>query len=166
MISRLTISAALIALACAGCEQPHEPHPDVKSVPQVMAAYQSFEAAWEKEDLEAAAGLFLPKAVVFDPVPPGRFEETEAIRGWVSNSFAALDDISIDTSNIRMHVAGPAAWLTAHYVFTATVDGKPARFEGDMTMNWLRVENDAWKIAVFHASHMPEAPAGASANPS
>lgn len=166
MTLRWTLPAVLAALACAACDKPHEPHPDVKSVPQVLLAYKSFEEAWEKEDLEAAAGMFLPNAVVFDPVPPGRFEKTEAIRGWIAGSFDGLDDISIETSNLKLQVAGPTAWITAHYVFSATLGGKPARFEGDMTINWLRMEDGAWKVAVFHASHLPPpAPAETPANP-
>ena len=163
----LFVLAAFVALLFAGCEKAHEPHPDVKSVPQVLVVYKAFEEAWEKEDLEAAVALFEPTAVVFDPVPPGRFQHIEAIRGWIAGSFEALDDIAIETSNLRLHAAGPAAWLTAHYVFTATQGGQPARYEGDLTMNLLLVDDRGWKILVFHASHVPPAaPAEAPANPS
>ena len=159
---RWTVLTALLALACAGCEEAHEPHPDVKSVPQVMAAFKKFEVAWEKEDLEGAMALFRPNAVAFDPVPPGRFVGAQAIRGWIAGSFEALDDISITSTELRMHIAGPAAWHTAHYVFTAKQGGQPVRFEGDLTMTWLREDDDSWRISVFHASHVPspvEAPA-------
>lgn len=155
-----TLPAIVAALACAACERAREPHPDVKSVPEVMATYKAFEDAWEKEDVAAAMALFEPKAVVFDPVPPGRFVGTEAIEGWVAGSFEALDGISIETSDMRMHVVGPAAWITARYVFSATQGGAAVRFEGDFTMNMLRLENDEWKVKVFHASHLPPQPGG------
>ena len=160
MTLRWTMLAAF--LACAGCEKADEHHPDVTSLPQVMAGYAKFEAAWQKEDLDGAMALFLPTAVVIDPVPPGRFVGTDAIRGWIEGSFQALDDISITTTDLRMHIAGPAAWHTAHYVFEARQGSQPVRFEGDFTMNWLRMEDLNWRIAVFHASHVPppvEAPA-------
>jgi len=166
MTARWTIAATLAALACLGCDRTHESNPDVKSIPKVMVAYKSFENAWEKEDVAAAIALFDADAVVFDPVPPGRFEGTDAIRGWIAGSFEALDDISIETSRMRLQVVGPAAWITAHYVFTATQGGKPARFEGDMTMNMLRDDKDTWRLLVFHASHLPPPmPAEAPVNP-
>jgi uncharacterized protein (TIGR02246 family) len=126
----------------------------------VEAAFKRFEEAWEREDLEAAAGAFAPDAVVFDPVPPGRFEGAEGIRAWISGSFDSLEQISISMSQLRIQTAGPAAWATARYVFEARQEGKPLRVEGDVTMVWVRETDGSHKLSVFHASHLPTATGG------
>jgi len=53
----------------------------------------------------------------------------------------------------------PAAWATAHYVFEAQQNEKPVRFEGDVTMVWVRQPDGSHKLSVFHASHLPPAAA-------
>ncbi len=125
----------------------------------VEAAANRLADAWEKEDLEAATSLFTADAVVYDPVPPGVFERTEGIRAWTAGSFEALEQISIDLSRMRIQTAGRVAWLTAHFVFAARQAGTPLRAEGYVSIVWVLQDDGSHKISVFHASHLPPAPA-------
>lgn len=118
------------------------------------------EEAWEREDVETAAGAFTSDAVVFDPVPPGRFGTAEEIRGWISNSFDSLEQISISTSELRVLTSGPVAWATARYLFEAQQGGKPLRAEGYLSTVWLLQTDGSHKLSVFHASHLPTATGG------
>jgi hypothetical protein len=36
---------------------------------------------------------------------------------------------------------------------------EPVRFEGDVTMVWMRQTDGSHKLSVFHASHLPPAAA-------
>jgi ketosteroid isomerase-like protein len=127
---------------------------------EVEAALKRFEEAWEREDLETAASVFTPDAVVFDPVPPGRFERTEGIRTWISDSFDSLAHISISLSQLRIQIAGPVAWVTAYFVFEAQQEGKPLRAQGYVSMIWVLQMDGSHKMSVFHASHLPAAKGG------
>jgi len=51
----------------------------------------------------------------------------------------------------------PVAWATAHCFFEAQQNEKPVRFEGDVTMVWVRQTDGLHKLSVFHASHLPPA---------
>jgi uncharacterized protein (TIGR02246 family) len=158
MQSRLTglVLLMMIGLACAPAPAPTGGD---ASASGVEAAFKALIEAWEREDLEAAAAVFTPDAVVFDPVPPGRFEGVNGIRGWISDSFEALEHISIKSSQFRVQTKGPVAWATGHYVFEAQQNEKPVRFEGDVTMVWVRQTDGSHKLSVFHASHLPPAAA-------
>ncbi len=129
----------------------------VISVAEVEAALKKFEEAWEHEDVQTAASAFTADALVFDPVPPGKFEKAEAIRAWISDSFDHLDRISINISQLHVQIAGPVAWLTGHYVFEAQQEEKPFRAEGYMSMVWVLQTDNSLKASVFHASHIPTA---------
>jgi ketosteroid isomerase-like protein len=122
---------------------------------EVEAAFHSFVQAWQNEDLNAAVASFTPDAVAYDPVPPGKFENTAAIRTWIDDTFKALDHISITASDVKIHTAGPVAWLTAHYVFKAQAGDQPAGDEGNLSMVWVKQLNGGYKIALFHASIPP-----------
>lgn len=153
----LTGVALLIVAAFFARPAKQTPKEAEASASKVRAAFEKFKEAWQKEDLETAVSFFTEDAVVFDPVPPGRFEGEEAIRGWTSGSFEALDQIHIGMSKLRNETSGRAAWVTAHYVFDALHEGKPAQFEGDMTTVWLLQDDGSYKMSVFHASHLPPA---------
>ena len=160
MLRHWLIHAVVAAPVITACAPAPAPHAGDASAAEVEAAFKAFEDAWEKEDLDATAAAFVADAVVFDPVPPGRFEGTDAIRGWLSGSFEALEHISISSSQVHVQAQGPVAWGTAHYVFEAQQDDKPLRAEGDVTMVWLRQRDGSHKLSVFHASDLPAAGTG------
>ncbi|MGH9779731.1 MAG: YybH family protein [Candidatus Acidiferrales bacterium] len=152
--------AALAMAVLAACAPAPPPGAGGASAAEVEAALNRFDEAWEREDLEAAAGAFTPDAVAFDPVPPGRFEGAEGIRTWISESFASLEQISINLSQVSVRTEGPAAWVTAHFVFDAQQEGKPSRAEGYVSMIWVLQADGSLKMSVFHASHLPAATGG------
>jgi len=147
--------AVLALLACVACAATPPPQRGEISAAEVEAALHRFSEAWEKEDLESAVEAFTPDGIAFDPVPPGVFERTEGIRAWISGSFDAADQISIDLSRLRVQTAGPVAWATAHFVFAAQQAGKPLRAEGYVSTVWVRQPDGSLKLSVFHASHLP-----------
>src|SRR5262245_352675 len=130
-ILRSGILAVLAVLMGVACSTPPPPGPPEVTAAEAEAAFKAFAEAWEREDLEAASATFTPDAVVFDPVPPGRFEGAAGIRSWISGSFEALDHIAIRSSQFRVSTKGPVAWGTAHFVFEAERGGQPVHFEGD-----------------------------------
>jgi ketosteroid isomerase-like protein len=152
--------AVLALLACVACAATPSPRGGEISAAEVETALLKFSEAWEKEDLETAVEAFTPDGIAFDPVPPGVFERTEGIRAWISGSFDAVDQISIDLSRLRVHTSGPVAWATAHFVFAAQQAGKPIRAEGYVSTVWVRQPDGSLKLSVFHASHLPPATAG------
>jgi uncharacterized protein (TIGR02246 family) len=156
----LALQVVLAMATCVMCGTPPPPPGGEASAAEVEAAFKRFEEAWEREDVDAAANAFTPDAVVFDPVPPGRFDSGEGIRNWISGSFASLDQISISTSQLRVQTAGRVAWATTHYTFEAQQAGKPLRVEGDLTMVWVRQTDGSRRLSVFHASHLPPATGG------
>jgi uncharacterized protein (TIGR02246 family) len=154
MLRHWLIHAVVVAPAITACAPVPAPHAGDASAAEVEAAFKAFEQAWEKEDLDATAAAFTADAVV-DPVPPGRFEGTDAIRSWLSGSFEALEHISISSSQVRVQTQGTVGWGTSHYVFEAQQAGKPLRAEGDVTMVWVRQPDGTHKLSVFHASDLP-----------
>ena len=147
--------AALALAACLACAGALAAHGPMASAAAVEVALKKVEEAWEKEDLETAVNVFTADAIAFDPVPPGVFEKTEGIRTWISGSFAALDQIAIDLSQLRVHADGPVAWATAHFVFAGQQAGKPFREEGYVSTVWVLQNDGSLKMSVFHASHLP-----------
>lgn len=160
LLPTLALGAVLAAALFPGCSTAPPPKTHDLSAADIEAAFRKFEEAWEREDVDTATSAFTPDAVVFDPVPPGRFEKTQEIRAWISGSFDALDQISIDMTQSRIQTLGPVAWGTAHYVFAAQQGGKPVRFEGDLTTVWVRQTDGSPRMSVFHASHLPPAGGG------
>ena len=157
---RVAVVILGLTLAWMACAPPPPPREAEISAAGVEADLKKFAEAWEREDLEAAAAAFAPDAVVFDPVPPGRFEGPDGVRAWISGSFQALDRIAIDLSQIRVQTAGPIAWVTARYVFEARQEGKPLRVEGHMSVVFVLQTDGSGKMSVFHASHLPAAERG------
>jgi ketosteroid isomerase-like protein len=155
---RFVSSWVVLAIAAwSGCAPPLAQEP-IASAAEVEAAFAAFTAAWEQEDLEAAVGVFAPDAIVFDPVPPGKFDGIEEIRGWTSGSFDALEQISITVEDLQIQTAGPVAWVTAQYRFDALQNGEPSGDEGNLSMVWVRQPEGVYKATLFHASRLPEAP--------
>jgi ketosteroid isomerase-like protein len=130
----------------------------VATAPETEAAFKSFVAAWENADLAAASGVFTDDAVVFDPAPGGVFATPAAIKGWIADTFKAMEHIKIPYSDMKIRTSGAVAWLTGHYIFKAMVDGKPFADEGNITLVWVKQSSGAYKLASFHAS--PPPPAG------
>jgi len=128
------------------------------TVAEANAAFESFRVAWEHKDLAAATAVFAPEAVVYDPVGPGVFATPEAIKGWTAGSFHDLDGITITDTDMKTHVSGQVAWTTMHFVFKATVQGKPLVDEGNLSLVWIKQADGAYKLAVFHASPPPPPP--------
>lgn len=158
---RFWIVVALLALMMSvACGRPRVPR-GLALPAEAEAALRAFVQTWEREDLEAAVGSFTSDAVVFDPVPPGRFEGPNGIRAWTRGAFDSLEHIAINCSQIRTQTrGGPVAWTTSHFVFEAQQAGKPVRFEGDLTTVWVKQSDGSYKLSVFHASHLPEAAHG------
>ena len=151
-------AALLILLIGAACAPPPPPGEGEVSAADAEASFKAFAQAWEQENVDAATAAFAPDAVVFDPVPPGRFEGAAGIRSWISGSFEALDHISIRSSQFRVQTRGPVAWGTTHFLFEAERGGQPVRFEGDLTLVWVRQVDGSLRLSVFHASHLPTTP--------
>ena len=148
------LSTALFSPAPAAAVQV-----PVAAASEVEAAFQQFALAWAKEDLNNALAAFAADAVVLVPATPGRFENKEGIRTWLAGTFQASEQISFAASDVQVHVAGPMAWLTARYAFKAQAAGKPVGEEGNLSMVWVKQQDGACKIAVYHASIPPAAAA-------
>jgi ketosteroid isomerase-like protein len=137
---------------------PGQAKTPVASAAETDAALQQFIQAWTKEDLNAVVAAFAPDAIAFDPTPPGKFEHTAGIRTWVSDTFKALAQISINVSDVQIHTAGSVTWLTGHYVFQAKVEAMPIKDEGNLSMVWVKQTDGSYKISVFHADVPPPPP--------
>ena len=149
------ILVCLLAISLAGARAVASP--PVATASETQAAFQSFVTAWENADLAAASGVFTDDAVVFDPAPPGVFATPAAIKGWIADTFKAMDHIKIPYSDVKIRTSGAVAWLTGHYIFKAVAGGKPFVDEGNITLVWVKQGNGAYKLASFHASPPPPA---------
>lgn len=126
---------------------------------EVETAMDDFVAAWEREDLDATVAFFTADAVLFDPVPPGKFTGSEAIRALVSGAFEELDAIEITLTERNVRTAGRVAWFHARFVYAGQppqADAAPVRDEGFVTMIWVRQEDGSYRSPLFHASRLPE----------
>jgi uncharacterized protein (TIGR02246 family) len=129
----------------------------------VEAAFQAFVDVWEAEDVEAVLATFTADAVVFDPVPPGKFSGSEGIRGLVTSTFESQDGISIPVSEVEVRTHGPVAWSTARYTYQADMGGETIADEGYVSMVWVLQDDGSYRATLFHASPLPVEPmAGAS----
>lgn len=165
------VPAALVALAALSCapgertaNQPGMAGEQAIAEPAgVEAAFDAFVTAWEEEDREALNETFTDDAVAFDPVPPGKFEGAAGIDGLLSATFQQLDDIDITISEPSVHTEGRVGWLTARYVFAGqpVAEGaEPTRDEGYVSTVWVLQPDGSYRIPLFHASVLPEAPEG------
>ena len=155
-ISALAVLYFVAVLACAPAPPAEETEEVAVVTAKVEAAFEAFLEAWEEEDLETAVNAFTPDAVVYDPVPPGKFEGADEIRSWTSGAFESLEQISITISELRVQGAGSVAWLTARYLFEARAEGEPTGDEGHLSMIWVRQPDGSYKASLFHASALPE----------
>jgi ketosteroid isomerase-like protein len=159
------LGAAMLAATVSNCgliaAQPRTDAP-VASVSEVERALQRFIQAWQTKNVEATVAAFASDAVAVDPSPPGRFVGTNAIRAWITGDFAVLEHITIPISDLQIKVDGPVAWLSARYVFSAQMGGKPLIDPGSLSMVWLKQSDGSYKVSLFHASSLPPPDAGSS----
>lgn len=72
---------------------------------------------------------------------------------------AGLTDITLTERQVDTH--GDAGWFHARYVFAAVPAepaAEPVRDEGYVSMLWIRQEDGSYRMPLFHASPLPEAP--------
>lgn len=128
----------------------------------VEAAFQAFVEAWEAQDVEAVVTSFTADAVMFDPVPPGKFSGSAEIRALVSGAFESADEISIPVSELEVGTHGPVAWSTAGYTYASEAAGETTSEEGYVSMVWVLQDDGSYKATLFHASPLPEEEPAAS----
>lgn len=163
--SVLGVAFTVAALACApapdagGEAGAQETAAPMATAAGVEAAFRAFTAAWEAENLEAVVATFTSDAVMIDPVPPGKFTGTEAIRTLVSGAFEAQEQISIPLSELVIGTRGPVGWGSAGYVYHATSDGETVAEEGNFSMVWVLQDDGSYRATLFHASPLPPDPA-------
>ena len=156
----VALVAALISCAPAS-EEGAEADGEMSAAraAEVETAMDDFVAAWEREDVDATVAFFTADAVLFDPVPPGKFEGSEAIRALVAGAFEELDAIEITLTERNVRTAGRVAWFHARFVYAGQPpqpDAAPVRDEGFVTMIWVRQEDGSYRSPLFHASRLPE----------
>src|SRR5258708_5218735 len=160
------LGAAVLAATVSSCSSlsaPSRADGAIATVPEVDQALQRFIQTWQTKNLEASLATFAPDAVVTDPSPPGRFVGLKEIRAWTVGDFGVLEHITITISALQIKVDGPVAWLSARYVFSAQMGGKPMSDPGSVSMVWLKQPDGSYKLSIFHASSL--APPDASPVP-
>lgn len=158
----IALPTTLVWLACApaaddggqaAADQAAEP---MATAAGVEAAFRSFVDAWEAQDVEAVVNTFTADAVMFDPVPPGKFSGPSEIRGVASGAFESADRISIPVSEVEVRTHGPVAWSTARYTYESEADGETTAEEGYVSMVWVLQDDGSYEATLFHASPLPE----------
>jgi len=121
-------------------------------------AHQHYHAdGWNAEDVEGVMSSFEADAIAIDPTPPGEFAGAGAIRAWVTADFGELDEIRIALRDLRSTTSGAVACVIARYTFSAVKGGEAILAEGNLSMVW-RLDEEGYKMALFHASRLPEPP--------
>lgn len=151
LLALLLPAAALLACAPAA-EEMMEPAATTAGVEE---AFTTFVEAWESEDVEAVLATFTADAVVFDPVPPGKFSGAEAIRGLVTNTFEMQEQISIPVSEVEVSTHGPVAWSSARYTYESRMEGEMMAEDGYVSMVWVLQDDGSYRATLFHASPIP-----------
>ena len=161
-LGRLVIVAALTMLGfgLSGAAAPASP---VVTVAEVEAAVEKFVRAFEKRDVEAVVACFTPDAIVFDPWPPGHFENTAGVRTLFNTALGQMEKPSFTIGNAVTRVSGAIGWLTAQIAVGAEIDAKRDFAKAYLSMVWVKQPDGACRISVFHAT-IYEAP-GAAADP-
>src|SRR5438046_989840 len=83
----------------------------VVTVAAVEAALGKFVHAFAQRDVEAAVACFTPDAIVFDPWPPGHFENTAGVRTLFTTALGLMEKPSFTVGNAVTRVSGAVAWL-------------------------------------------------------
>lgn len=162
--------AVLLAIGVTAC--PADRDEQVAAEPAdpaaILNAWEALLAAWEAQDVEGVLRAFTENAIVFDPVPPGKFEGQTGIRNWAAGAFDAFEEISIDTEQVQVATEGPVGWVMARYTFRGTpLQGEAYVDEGYVSALWTLAADGTYRSPLFHASVLPEGQAedGAEGSP-
>lgn len=128
----------------------------VASKREVEAAFAKFMQGWNTRDIEAVVSQFTPDAVAFDPAPPGRFENTDGMRTWVTEAFKAYENLAIEIRDMRVATSGETAWLSGSYVLKGKMEGRAMHEPGFFSVVYVKQRDGSYKIPLFHASMVPQ----------
>jgi uncharacterized protein (TIGR02246 family) len=163
----MMLTAALLAVALAGCTQappPAEtkaaetkPAPDpAKDIADITAVYDRFGKAVASKDLNAIMAFYVPddSLLVFDVVPPRQYKGAAAYRKDWEDTLALIPG-TIDASVTDLDVTatgGDLAWAHSIQHFAGTTkDGKKIDMNVRVTDGFKKV-NGQWLIALEHVS--------------
>jgi ketosteroid isomerase-like protein len=130
---------------------------DRADVERVFGTYlRSLEAA----DIALAAQVWLQTPDVLLVTPIGRFEGWDGVKEIWARTQQHFSERKVQATNVRIVVAGDAAWLVFDFVFTATLaDGSALRLTGWESHGYQRTAA-GWRIGHLHYSVPPPSPDG------
>lgn len=155
MQHRLPRSASRLALAliiaiCASCgAAPNSGALNEQSESDIRAQSAMFEAAWQREDAAAIAGMFTADGKVLAPGAPD-IQGSEAVRSWVTGLLDAATIESLEVTPLEVAASGDLAVETGHYdEHYVLSDGNPIDEHGRYITVWRRLPDGTWRIHQF-----------------
>ena len=122
------------------------------TVADVKAGVERWVRAVEGRDVEAAVACFTPDTVIFDPWPPGRFENSAGARALFNTAMGQMEKPTFTITNPVIRVSGAVGWLTADMVVKAEIATKPGKAKVHLSMVWLKEADGACRMSIFHAT--------------
>ncbi|MGH9533237.1 MAG: nuclear transport factor 2 family protein [Terriglobales bacterium] len=125
---------------------------------RVREANRRFYQALENLSLEDMEAVWLPSATarcVHPGWPP--LEGWSEIRESWRRIFSHTHLLVVAIDQVRLHVAGPVAWLTCLEAVQSQVEGRTDAAQVCATNVFVLAEGE-WRLALHHASHLPELP--------
>ena len=126
---------------------------------RVREANRRFYQALENLSLDDMEAVWLPSPAarcVHPGWPP--LEGWTEIRESGRRIFTHPHHLEITIERVRLHVAGPVAWLTCLEEVHSQVEGRTDAAQVYATNVFVLAEGE-WGLALHHASHLPELPA-------
>lgn len=126
---------------------------------RVREANRRFYQALENLSLDDMEAVWLPSpaARCVHPGWPPLEGWTEIRESW-RRIFTHTHLLEIAIERVRLHVAGPVAWLTCLEEVHSQVEGRTDAAQVYATNVFVLAEGE-WRLALHHASHLPELPA-------
>lgn len=144
----IVIGATTVQAQMAG----HDGH-EAQAAPEqeIAALFQAYDTAFTAKDLDRLATMYHPDVTVYEGggVNPGWADYRDRHLGPELRSFEGLQ---FSHQNLKVQAIGPeAAYATADYALTRTVDGSPVTSGGLATYVLIR-QDGRWIIRHSHTS--------------
>lgn len=125
---------------------------------RVREANRRFYQALENLNLEDMEAVWLesPAARCVHPGWPPLEGWAEIRESW-NRIFMHTHQLEVAIDQVRLQIAGPVAWLTCLEEVHSVVEGRMDTAQVCATNIFISVGGD-WRLALHHASHLPDIP--------
>ena len=149
---RSAIVASIAGLAFSGCQSVPGGGPVADA--EVRGALQNWSAAFNACDVDAAAALYAPEALLWGTVSPELISTPEALRQYFTRACASGVPPKVLVTQELVRVNGESAVSSGAYTFTLGSQGQPRTVAARFSFAY-RKAGAGWLIVSHHSSSLP-----------